>query len=534
MENNIQNKEAANEKVSVENNGFVLDKRDLIFAIIFTAIAICFSTFCLWSGFHAGFTFTSIITFISFTCYLYDKTKKIRVFPLVCGILSAAMSVTYSITSNPVLRFWSFVIIMGLSVIWFNSLVNEKEESGDLGIMQMIFRSLFEGCFSNLTNTVKGIFSGKDKNRKQLGSILLGLVFAVPVLLIIIPLLVSSDVAFEGFVVNFLEEALENIGKIIVGLMVAPFVISFGYALAKNRVPEKKEISFKGLEGSMIAAFLSMLSLCYLLYLFSQLAYFFSAFSGILPENYEFNLAEYARRGFFEMSIIAGINFGIIFLALLISKKKDNKIGVVSRVLCTFIGVFTLIIIATALSKMILYIKSFGMTQLRITTSAFMLFVAIVFVSLIIRLYVAKVQVIKTAFITAALILVVLGIGNVNHVVADYNYNAYISGKLEEIDVDTIYNQGAEGVPYLVLLTEVEEDNVAKQAENSLYDVLTLEQYYEVEHSEDDYDILLVGEKTEGGLEQYYAAKGKAYEALDDLIEKGFEHYSKKFVKVSR
>ena len=45
---------------------------------------------------------------------------------------------------------------------------------------------------------------------------------------------------------------------------------------------------------------LGMISLVYVLYLVSQLAYFSGGFSGILPKGY--TMAEYARRGFFEMA----------------------------------------------------------------------------------------------------------------------------------------------------------------------------------------------------------------------------------------
>jgi len=89
------------------------------------------------------------------------------------------------------------------------------------------------------------------------------------------------------------------------------------------------------------------------------------------------------------MSVIAAINLALIFVMLLISTKKDGKICIALKVFGTFIGAFTLVIIGTALSKMILYINRFGMTQLRITTSAFMIFLTIVFVSVIIRLFIS-------------------------------------------------------------------------------------------------------------------------------------------------
>ena len=85
------------------------------------------------------------------------------------------------------------------------------------------------------------------------------------------------------------------------------------------RKDEKKETvkkELKGIENVYVISFLSVLALVYLVYLFSQLAYFINGFFGILPEK--FIPSSYARRGFFEMSVIAGINFVIIYLSLIL------------------------------------------------------------------------------------------------------------------------------------------------------------------------------------------------------------------------
>lgn len=534
-ENNLNETEAVvikeTETKATEKKGFILDAKDMIFAGIFAVSAILFSILSLWGGFKLGFTVTSIFTFVAFTAYLYSKETKLKVYSILCAVLIITCSVLFSLTSNVGVRILSFFVVIGLSVVWFNSLVVSDDEKGDLGIIRMIFRNIFMGSFCNLSDTIKGLFSGDNKHKKLFKQIVIGIVMAVPVVAIVLPLLISSDAAFEGLMVEFFDIDFSIVGKIIVGVMIAPFVISFGFALKKKAVPERKIYNYKGIDNGILVTFLSILSLFYVIYLVSQLAYFFSAFSFVLPEEYEFTVAAYARRGFFEMSFIAAINIAIIFFMLMLSDKKNGKICVALRALGSFIGGFTLVIIGTALSKMVLYIKSFGMTQLRITTSAFMVFLAIVFISIIARLYVTKVPVIKVALATAAIVLSVLGIGNVNHVVADYNYNAYISGKLEDIDVETIYFQGAEGVPYLVMLLEDKDGAVAKQASSYIYDVLMNDKYYQCENinNHSDYDYV-IQERVYNKFEQLSLPISEAYEALDGLLEDGcFQHGNYKF-----
>lgn len=503
-------------------NKFEVDAKDMIFACIFALAAILFSILSLWGGFKSGFTVTSIFTFVAFTVYLYNKDTRLRVFSVLCGILTVSCSVLFSLTSNAGIRSISFFMVIALSVVWFNSLVSDREVPGDMGVIRVIFKDIFIGSFGNLPDTLKGLFSGDNKNKKMFKHVLIGIVMAVPVVAIVLPLLISSDAAFEGLMVEFFDIDFSIVGKLIVGALLAPFVISFGFALKKKVLPESKEYRYKGIDNAVLVTFLSILSLCYVIYLVSQLAYFFSAFSFVLPAEYEFTVAAYARRGFFEMSIIAAINIVIIFFMLMLSDKKDGKICVALKVLGSFVGGFTLVIIGTALSKMVLYINSFGMTQLRITTSAFMVFLAVVFVSIIARLYCVKVPVIKVALVTGAVILSVLGIGNVNHVVADYNYNAYITGKLEDIDVDTIYNQGAEGVPYLVKLIEAEDEDIAAKARIKLAYIIEEEKYYSL-YYDSERNVYILDERVYGDFEKMNTAVNEAYGAFEELFEEPFK-----------
>ena len=163
----------------------------------------------------------------------------------------------------------------------------------------------------------------KSKNIK---SIVLGIAVSIPVLVVVIPLLASGDAAFSGL----LTKAFENIGIYVAELFAATAVAAYmiPYFVVKNKrlgIREVKQRNYNGvISPSLITTFLSIISVTYLVYLFSQLAYFFSAFSGFLPDGYKFTESEYARRGFFEMFAICVINFIIVTLAGMLSKKNGK------------------------------------------------------------------------------------------------------------------------------------------------------------------------------------------------------------------
>lgn len=503
-----------------EKKRFDISRKDSVFAIVLLAASVILSVFGICAGFRAGFAVSAIVMIAAVTAYLWGRSVKIKVFPLICVLLAVATAISFAITSNGTVRFFGFAAIVLLTLVWVMSLVDDRPEIGDLGLFATIFFPIFELALPSLHITVASLFLGGGEKRKTLLKSLIGFALAIPVLFVVVPLLMASDAAFSGLAEKLVSNLALTVLKVALGVIIACFLISYCLSLKKYELNEIKESSFKGIDGTVTASFLAVISVCYLAYLFSQLAYFFSAFRGFLPDDYSFTPAEYARRGFFEMSIIAAINFAIIFTALLISAKKNEKIGVVSRIFCTFIGIFTLIIISTAISKMVLYIERFGMTVLRIGTSAFMIFLAIVFISLMLRLFIPKVRVIRTAFVTAGLILALLGNLNINSVIADYNYNAYINKQLESIDVYTIYELGDEGIPYLVKLADDKDSNVAEDARDRLLMRITDGNYYEYDTEyQNNATIYKITGKKYDDIGQFGFSRNTAYSVLDKYIK---------------
>lgn len=109
-------------------------------------------------------------------------------------------------------------------------------------------------------------------------------------------MLVRSDAAFEGLIGrSVLANAAELIPTVLFGLML--FLPAYARPVALiHDDPEPSPAKPAGFPPVTLHTFLGAVSFVYLLYLFSQLAYFFSAFRGILPEGY--TQAEYAGGDF--------------------------------------------------------------------------------------------------------------------------------------------------------------------------------------------------------------------------------------------
>jgi len=207
-----------------------------------------------------------------------------------------------------------------------------------------------------------------------------------------------------------------------------------------------------------------------ILYMFSQTAYFFSAFSGILPAGYEFSFAQYARRGFFETEAIAFINLVLMGGIQWKSVRRDNgELNLMLKGIMTFISVFTILFIVTALSKMVMYIGEYGLTVLRLFTSVFMIATAVVIVAFIIRVFNPEFDTMKYAVVISLSLFTVLCLCGVDRTVAHYNVNAYLSGMHENIDLYTLEGLSESSIPYIYKLTVCGDETIEKESKRIIY-----------------------------------------------------------------
>lgn len=495
-----------------------LEKRDIIFCVLAAVISIFTSVCGIFGGFTIGFTLSVLLLTVLFAVYFGKKNDR-NIFGITCALIAIPCSLCFFMTSNVSVKFFVFAEIFLLIAVYLDGIVNKRENTGDISFFGNILYSLCSSI-SNVGISIKSVFAVADNNKKSFSKAIIGIICSIPVLIIVVPLLMSSDSAFEGFIENIFSNVFESILKVLLGVLLSLFVIAYGFSMKKDRTATPGSSNFSGIDNTYIISFLSVISVCYLMYLFSQLAYFFSALGGFLPKGYVFTVAQYARRGFFEMAAIASINMLMVFLCVTLSKKKEGGISVGVKILCTFIIGFTIVIITTAISKMVLYIGSFGMTVLRITTSSFMIFLAVVFIALLLRVYIRRIKVLKTALITAGCILSILGILNVNAFAANYNYQKYVDNTLPDIDVNAIYELGDEGIPYLTLLADSKDSNVKASAKEYLYECYHGE-YFSEGIPESDFD----SEKIQNyqiynGFNRLSLPKIKAYHALYEYLEK--------------
>jgi len=205
----------------------------------------------------------------------------------------------------------------------------------------------------------------------------------------------------------------------------------------------------------------------YLIFFFSQTAYFLSAFRGVLPRGLIYS--EYARRGFFELCNVCVVN--LIVTAMLGLFTKDNKNSLISRVYGCLLALFSMAMIVMSLSKMLMYINVYGLTPLRVYTSWFMVFLFLLFAMVIVKHIRPGFHLLKYCVCCGVVMFLLLGYADSDRIIAEYNVEAYRSGKVEELDVRQLNELGSAAAPYLlsILTDENMPDEYRRQAGDALY-----------------------------------------------------------------
>ncbi len=182
------------------------------------------------------------------------------------------------------------------------------------------------------------------------------------------------------------------------------------------------------------------LLIIYGLFFISQWDVYVSAFSGVLPSSFTF--AEYARSGFFELCCVAFINTVFCMAFHIFSKEPTESAKTIRKIVISLLSTATLILIATALSKMILYIRSYDLTVLRLYTSVTMILIAIGFILTILYQWIPKVKVFPVILLIASVLILSIPFANVRGRIAAYNVDAYIQRCDEKVNnnhIDYLY-----------------------------------------------------------------------------------------------
>jgi len=304
---------------------------------------------------------------------------------LLAGI--ALLSLTYVLFANGVFY------LLNVPALWFLMAFHAVLHAGRAGrdwyrgqALANVFLHLVPGTLASLPvpfRLLKGRMEGSVGRRRLMaaGKIAAGLLVALPVVLVVTALLASADRAF-GRVLAFIPDLWPDMHPaelVVRGVWFAVvFLALFGFvwSLAAGKPPGEAAAGSSGgmpaVDPLIVHTVLGAVNAVYAVFVAVQFSYLFGAWDGTLPDGTTY--AEYARSGFFELSAVGAINFGLLAAALALSRPSDAGRKRMQRGLLTALLVFTLVMLVSAHVRLSLYEDAYGYTVMRFLVHAFLVY----------------------------------------------------------------------------------------------------------------------------------------------------------------
>lgn len=209
-----------------------------------------------------------------------------------------------------------------------------------------------------------------------------GAAIALPLLLVFGSLLASADARFERLLGGLFSFSVPTlVGHVAFSLLVAWLcggvlrTMTLGGDAPGPVFHRPASLSLGIVEAGIV---LGLLDLLFLAFVAVQLPYFFGT-AELIQGPGSTSFSEYARRGFFELVTVAGLVLPLLLFADWIVRKESPVHTRLFRWLAGAQVALLFVIMGSGLHRMRLYQDAYGLTELRLYTTAFMLWLGVVF-----------------------------------------------------------------------------------------------------------------------------------------------------------
>jgi hypothetical protein len=213
-----------------------------------------------------------------------------------------------------------------------------------------------------------------------------GLLLATPILLIFGALFINADAGFEKLLTGSIQiDPQMAFEQLLIGGAFAWFSAGLFrrmYVGIAPTPPNPNPLATVGpprLGGMELGIVLGSLNLLFLLFVSTQWRYFFGG-AEVIKATAGLGVAEFARRGFFELVAVAGLTLPILLGLHALADPENGKIQKLYKTLASTMVVLLTVVMHSAWLKMHLYMETFGLSTLRVYVAATLVWLAIVFV----------------------------------------------------------------------------------------------------------------------------------------------------------
>lgn len=421
------------------------------------------------------------------------KEKLKRLIPYFTGIILLGISVF--MTSDVFLIVCNYGGIMLLTMAALIRFFCHEADWGVgkyiLAMIEIALMPLFNfHMFYSDRRSYRVLGNSKIKINKNVKYVVIGIIFAIPFLVMVTVILETADAFFFLVIDSVVGKRFDSfhISWDIIGFIIFIFcvlLIVYGlmcrlsaHGAVKYDLPDKKCNPVTGI------TFCSVLNAVYLLFSGIQILRLFRI-EKVFPEWY----ASYARDGFYQLLYVAALNFLIVFVCKSIFT-KHKVLNIVLTIMCGC----TYITIASSAIRLLMYIKAYNLTYLRVLALFALLLIAVLLAGVIVSMYKHDFKLMRYFIAVTSVLYITLSFAHPDYIIAKYNISNMDINTVQSYHFDLKYlvnNMSCDAAPAIYAFAEkvgscgtYEGDS----SEDMKYDMYLRSYFHDVSYEYDKHD----------------------------------------------
>jgi hypothetical protein len=230
---------------------------------------------------------------------------------------------------------------------------------------------------------VHWLFTYRPRRRESggvAGRVLIAICITVPLVAILVPLLRSADPVFAKLLDSWTKQLPGLDGRTVVGALLLAF-LGLGAAFYAHGgawpIPSTVERQ-RPLSGVEWLIPLVVVDLIFAVFVGVQLRVLFGGHAYVQSVGGP-DYADYARGGFGQLCAVTVLSLGLAALVGVLAARQHRRQRILIRAVGGLLCALTLVIVVSALRRMLLYVDAYGFTWLRLISFSFEIWLGLIF-----------------------------------------------------------------------------------------------------------------------------------------------------------
>lgn len=374
---------------------------------------------------------------------------------------------------------WSLCLIYGIAI-------HHKFPWTDSGIVAFATEgpeTTLYAVTSRMAKEASGDISISSDTASRIFYVIRGLILAIPFLVVFYYLFAMADAQFSRTIASYIniETILNHLARLSVAGLISWSLLS-GIIHRDEKKPKYKivykipPIHMNAVEVSIATGLISLL---FVLFVSMQFQYMFGGMDYLMKAP-NLSASGYARSGFFELILAASLVLGSLYFFDWLSRDSSPPTRRILHWFARILLVLAAIVLASAIHRLFIYIKLFGLTEMRLLALAVIVWLAALF------LWCERTVLCNRrnrfaagALVTALLLIALYGAINPHALIAGTHIERGKEGK--RLDFNYIRNLSTDALPTLYQSRDsIDEENWKK-----LLDYLPSANFLHLQRDED-------------------------------------------------